>query len=388
MLDVLQKSKQEKATDQKARTFPHLDEAQLAAFAGEISAVGERTRSLLGNEEDERYLRRLKWSNFGFEAFGRGLIHFSFEPITYALGVILLSIHFNLEVTFAHNCGHGAFNRLKTKKGLEKYNTKDYSAHKLPASFNGWKFSHNTLHHSNPNIVGKDPDIGYEVFRVTELQGKPKWYHKIQMLTLAVFSAPMFLLLGFRTYMFAYQRESKGTFLGKKTDLRAHLNAMLQQLTKNRYFFYNVLLFPLIAGLWFFSAWHMLKVLTANLLAEAIRGFSYGSMFHMGHHTGTVKFYPIHTKPANKAEWFVLQAETSHSVMMTSPLKHVFGGLDLQIEHHLFPDLPTNKLHQIQPEIERICNQHGVQYSKASFWKSAVLCVKNYSYNATHEHAH
>ena len=158
------------------------------------------------------------------------------------------------------------------------------------------------------------------------------------MLILALISAPMFLLLGFRTYMFAYHKETKGAFFKNKNDLKTHLRAAYRQVTRNRYFFYNILLFPLIAGIGFLSVAHMFKVLAGNLLAEAIRGLSYGTMFHMGHHTGTVKFYPRNTKPASKAEWYVLQTETSHSVMINSPLKHVFGGLDLQIEHHLFPD--------------------------------------------------
>ncbi|MGI9516117.1 MAG: fatty acid desaturase family protein, partial [Pirellulaceae bacterium] len=372
----------------RARTITHLDEQQLAAFGDEIAAVGERARAELGNDEDERYLRRLKWGNTSCEVVGRALIHFSFEPITFVLGVIVLSLHFNFEVTFAHNCGHGAFNRLRDKKGLKKFGTNEYETKKLPASFAGWKYSHNRLHHSNPNIVGRDPDVGYEVFRVTELQGKPRWFHNIQLVTLAIFAAPMYVLLGLRTYIFAWEKENQQTF--NKNDFKIYVRAIYQQLTQNRYFFYNILLFPLLAGLWFFSAAQMLKVLVANLLAEAIRGLSYGSMFHMGHHTGTVKFYPRHVKPATKAEWYVLQTETSHSVMMKSPLKHVFGGLDLQIEHHLFPDLPTNKLHQIQPEVERICNKYGVHYSKASFFKSAWLCVKNYSLHASsgHKHAH
>ncbi|NRB41313.1 MAG: fatty acid desaturase [Pseudomonadales bacterium] len=359
------------------QAFIRLDEEQLAAFGAEIAAVGEKIRADLGNDEDERYLRRLNWSNISCETVGRALIHFSFEPITFILGVILLSLHFNFEVTFAHNCGHGAFNRLRNKKGLGKFNTKEYLAKKLPASIEGWKYSHNRLHHVNCNIVGKDPDVGYEAFRVTDLQGKPTWYHKIQLVTLALMSTVTFLVMGFRTYQFEDQKKINGVFVDQS--LKTYPGIFLRLLSKNRYFFFNLLLFPAIAGLCFLSAAQAAKVLLANLLAEAIRGLSYGTMFHMGHHTGTVKFYPKETKPANKAEWYVLQIETSHSVIMNAPFKHVFGGLDLQIEHHIFPDLPANKLHQIQPEIEAICAKYNIQYSKASYFKSAWLCMKNYT---------
>lgn len=354
----------------------HLSPEQLDQFANEIGAVGKRAIEELGNEKDEHYLRRLKSSNLSCEALGRTLIHFSFEPFSYFLGILLLSIHFNLEVTFAHNAGHGAFNRLRKKKGLEQYSSKEYKAKNLPASIEGWKYVHNKLHHIHCNIIGKDPDVGYELFRVSELQGKPAAYQRFQVGIILLLSLPIFLVTGFRTY----------EYLAVKENEEKKASTLLKKLlTGTRYFFTNLVLFPLLAGVFFLSTGQFIKVLVGNLLAEAFRGLSYGTMFHMGHHTGTVKFYPENTLPANKAEWYIQQIETSHSVKINSPIKHMFGGLDLQIEHHLFPNLPPNKLYEIQPEVEKICSKYGIHYSTAGFFKSALLCLKNYAKHSKHD---
>ena len=342
---------------------------RLNSFAKEISAVGKKAMYELGNSQDENFLRKLKSSNLTCEAIGRTLIHFSFEPITFLLGAIFLSIHFNLEVTLAHNAGHGAFNLLRNKKGLEKFTSRSYKAKNMPASIEGWKHVHNTLHHIHCNIIGKDPDIGYELFRVSELQGEAKRYHRFQIWIISLMWLPLVLITGLRTYEFKATKEGKEKTMS---------SLLFNQLTGTRYFFVNWLLFPVIAGVGFLSFAHAMKVLLGNLLAEALRGVSYGTMFHMGHHSGNVKFYPENTEPANKAEWYVQQIETSHSVMMKSPLQYMFGGLDLQIEHHLFPNLPPNKLYEIQPEVEEICARYGIHYSKASYFRSAIWCVRNY----------
>ncbi len=361
-------------------TFADLNDQQLEAFGREIAEVGGRVRAKLGNDDDAWYLRALIWTNRACEVVGRGLIHFSFEPITYILGVIILSIHFNLEVTFGHNCGHGAFNSLRGRKGLDRYNTGSYHPAKLPASFKGWIYSHNGLHHSRPNVVGDDPDTGFELLRVTRLQGRSSWLHHIQLYIVLLTNLPTFLVLGYRSYLIEGRRDTRFAFRHSSGPVLR--DALKRQLTENRYFLYNWLLYPLLAGVFFLSLGHALKVLSANLLAEALRGLTYGSMFHMGHHTGTVKFYRSDFEPANKAEWYLLQAETAHNVNLRTPLKHVFGGLDLQIEHHLFPDLPPNRLHEIRPDIERICKKYGVNYSNASFLTSARLFLQNYARHA------
>lgn len=347
----------------------------LEDFAREIVEVGRIARESLGDSADVTYLRALVFFNVFFHASGRLFLHFSFEPISFMLGSLLLSLHFNLEVTLAHNCGHGAFNSLSGSNVLGQFSSTRYQAKNMPASIEGWKYVHNKLHHRHTNVIGKDPDIGFESFRVTSLQGMPLLRHRLQLISLAVVTLPMVLILGFRTFW--YEEKSRQT-TSEVASGGVLMRVLLAPLYKTRYYLLNMVIFPVLAGLCFASTTHALTVLAGNILAECMRGLSYGLMFHFGHHSGTVQYFKEETLLPGKAAWFKRQVESSHNVKMRGPLKHLFGALDLQIEHHLFPNLPPNKLYKIQPQIESICTRYGVHYSQASYFKSAYLCLKNY----------
>jgi len=73
--------------------------------------------------------------------------------------------------------------------------------------------------------------------------------------------------------------------------------------------------------------------------------------------------------PALNASWAVEQVETSNNYCCNSYLWHlVSGGLNLQIEHHLFPGLNHCHLHRIQPTVQAVCEEHGVCYENYDNW--------------------
>ena len=68
-----------------------LSPEQLDRFGEEIASVGKKAIGELGDDKDERFLRKLKSGNLSCEVIGRTLIHISFEPVTFLLGVIFRS---------------------------------------------------------------------------------------------------------------------------------------------------------------------------------------------------------------------------------------------------------------------------------------------------------
>jgi linoleoyl-CoA desaturase len=58
----------------------------------------------------------------------------------------------------------------------------------------------------------------------------------------------------------------------------------------------------------------------------------------------------------------MMQVETARNVEVPAALSILFGGLDHQIEHHLFPRLPPNRLREIAPRVRAACAAHGVSY--------------------------
>jgi linoleoyl-CoA desaturase len=70
----------------------------------------------------------------------------------------------------------------------------------------------------------------------------------------------------------------------------------------------------------------------------------------------------------------VQQVEAAQDVEVPEWLSILCGGLDLQIEHHLFPRLPPNRLRQIAPRVRELCAEHGVEYQSGS-WPSTLRRV-------------
>jgi NADPH-dependent stearoyl-CoA 9-desaturase len=63
----------------------------------------------------------------------------------------------------------------------------------------------------------------------------------------------------------------------------------------------------------------------------------------------------------------VMQVEATNDYEVCLPVSILCGGLDRQIEHHLFPTLPPARLREIAPEVRAICERHGIEY-KTDTW--------------------
>ncbi len=97
---------------------------------------------------------------------------------------------------------------------------------------------------------------------------------------------------------------------------------------------------------------------------------------HVGEETAS---YPEGTTPKSRGHWYAMQVEASNDFEVSFPVSVLCGALDRQIEHHLFPRFPTQRLRQVAPEVKRICEEHGVAYRSASWprtLKSALRKIR------------
>jgi linoleoyl-CoA desaturase len=125
-------------------------------------------------------------------------------------------------------------------------------------------------------------------------------------------------------------------------------------------FAWNYGLFGLLAGPLFWGK-VTLGTLTAALLRNIFTGFS----FYTGHMVENAKHYQA--APRNRAEWYIQQIEGTANVEGSRLLSLLMGHLNYQIEHHLFPKLPPNRLEQIAPRVRELCETYGVRYNTGSF---------------------
>jgi linoleoyl-CoA desaturase len=336
--------------------------ARLESFGRRIDAIKETALARVG-DEDLRRVRRLRAISRACEIVGRSALMFSFEPIGFTAGVLALFVHKQLEaIEIGHTALHGAYDRFGKDTGFHS----ETFWWKTPIDEQSWRYGHNVRHHGNTNVAGKDPDINFGPVRLTE-QTPWRPVHRVQ-LALALFVLfPNFGLLmntHFTGVSDVWSRTGKPDFLpddSLRSKVRAHWYALRKYAP---YYAYEYVLFPVLAALTIGSWW---KVLLGNYLSEVMRDVYSAATIFCGHVGADVASYPEGHKASSRGAWYARQVEASNDFEVSKPVSVLCGGLDLQIEHHLFPKLPPERLREVAPLVQAACEDHGVQYRKAGW---------------------
>jgi linoleoyl-CoA desaturase len=341
------------------------DEARLRSFAEELEALQRRTLAKIG-QEDIEYIQKLDRFSRTMQIVGRTLIHVSLEPVTFFTGVGMLWVHKQLQATeVGHSALHGAWDRLP---GCEKFWSKTFRWD-APVDEDSWRRVHNIMHHGHTNIAGKDPDIHFGPIRFTE-QTPHTWRNWIAVPFGAVMIVPNFLFV-IGSHVSGLNDVMSDNGLPQKLDVLPNRStesvrgAWRKALRKYvPYYLREYAFFPALAGPMFW------KVALGNFMAETMRsGYTAATIF-CGHVGDDVKSWPEGTRPAGRGEWFAMQVESTNDFEVSLPISILCGGLERQIEHHLFPSLPPRRLREIAPEVRAICEKHHVAYKTATWGKT------------------
>jgi linoleoyl-CoA desaturase len=334
------------------------EEERLRGFAEELDAIKARALARVGRE-DVTYVRRLNLFSRTMEVAGRALIHLSAAPLTWIAGVLALWIH------KGHTALHGAYDRLP---GAERFASGTYRWD-TPIDEDSWKKAHNVRHHGHTNVYGRDPDVNFGPVRLTD---KTPWNsrHRWQL--------PFSLGVVFPFFAFVINTHVTGlsdAWLAKDgaqpygnlpdgTDesVRVALKRALRKYVP--YYAYNFGLFPAAAALTGHSFW---KVLAACVAVEVIRDVYSACTIFCGHVGHDVKSYAEGVRAHGRGQWYAMQVEASNDFEVSLPVSVLCGGLDRQIEHHLFPTLAPPRLREIAPEVRAACARWGVDY-KTDTW--------------------
>ncbi|HSA58578.1 MAG TPA: fatty acid desaturase [bacterium] len=340
------------------------------AFGREISAVGEEVRARLG-DEDVAYVKKLRKVSRAAEAVGRALIHFSLDPLTWSAGVFSLWLHHQLETAeIGHSALHGCWDGLK---GAEAFYP---SAFKwtMPVDEKAWQHEHNILHHQYTNIVGRDPDLNYGGLRIAE---QTRWLPRNLVQFLQFFwTAPIFAwtiaihATGLTDLTHPRNDETYANVLPDKK-ITTLLKAFKQTAKKMiPYSLYEFGFWPMLAGpLWW-------KVLAGNLTAETMRNVYTCATIYAGHFGDDLTYFDKDFKAKGRGEWYKAQIEAAHNYDVPVPVSVLCGALDYQIEHHLFPKLPPNRLREVGPKIQKICKKYGIRYHRSDWGKTLKESLK------------
>jgi fatty acid desaturase len=214
-----------------------------------------------------------------------------------------------------------------------------------------WRHSHNYEHHTFTNIRGKDRDLGYEIMRVDPHQ---RW-HPIYLLQ------PFYnlVLMGFFEWGVAlHDLNFEAIRSGEKSREQAiaELKAIGRKARRQAVKDYTA--FPLLSG----RAWR--RTLAANFAANILRNVWAHSIIFCGHFPDqTHTFSEREVEHESRGGWYVRQLLGAANIE-GGPLFHFLAGnLSFQVEHHLFPDMPSNRYAQIAPRVREICERYGLPYN-------------------------
>jgi len=358
---------------------PSAEEERFRAFGRAIDEIHERVRAKVG-QEDLRYIRNFHRFSRTMEATGRLLLAIGPGPLSFGAGVLTLWVHKQLQVSeIGHTVLHGAFNKIE---GNEDFQSSTWNW-RIPIEEKSWIRGHNGGHHGLTNVVGNDPDVQYGPVRLTsDVPHRNCHYLQVPFMLFILIPNFTFLMnLHFTGLSEIYRGNTK---VNRAEFWEAHRVALSKYLP---YYAREALLFPALAFA-LLGPWAALRMAAGNFLAERMRDIYSAVTIFCGHVGDETAHFPSGTRPSCKGERHAMQVEASNNFKVPHILSLFCGALDLQIEHHLFPTLPTQRLREVAPEVRAACEAHGVEYRQASWprtmWK-AIRHVARLSVPQPHE---
>jgi NADPH-dependent stearoyl-CoA 9-desaturase len=353
-------------TDGQTVALPvRLGDAELAAFGREIAAIGDEVRADRG-EHDARYLRRIIAAQRSLALGGRLVIFASLAclpswghalsgwPMFLAvagLGTLALATAKILEnMEIAHNVMHGQWDWMRDPDIQSA--TWEWD-HACPAD--QWRHSHNVVHHTWTNVLGRDRDVGYGMLRMSAQQRWSPFYllQPLNAVLMAVF---------FEWFIAVHDLEINRLLKGKKDRAEARRQWRDIRRKAGRQALKDYVLFPLMAGPFF------LYVAAADLAANLLRNVWTFVIIFCGHFpAGVHVFRPEQIEGESRGQWYLRQVLGSCNIGGGALFHVLSGNLSHQIEHHLFPDMPSNRYPQVAPRVRAICERYGVPYNTGSF---------------------
>ncbi|MGW4329808.1 fatty acid desaturase family protein [Nocardia sp. NPDC004573] len=336
------------------KEYAHLTEADVEALGAEFDAIRREIEASRG-ARDAKYIRNVIRLQRALEISGRAVLFASPKRAAWLSGVALLGtakIIENMEI--GHNVMHGQWdwmNDPEIHSSSWEWDNTGAAKH--------WKHTHNYLHHKYTNVLGMDDDIGYGLLRVTRDQrwkpfnlGNPI-YNLVLQLFFEYGVAIQHLELG----KLVAGRYKPGT--PERADFERRRDEALTKMGKQ--ILKDYVIFPALTGRAFFST------LTANLAANAIRNVWSNAVIFCGHFPdGAEKFTKADIDGETHGEWYLRQMLGSANISGGPVMHFMTGNLSHQIEHHLFPDLPSNRYADIAVRVRELADKYDLPYTTGS----------------------
>jgi fatty acid desaturase len=259
--------------------------------------------------------------------------------------LVALGIAFTLaQLSFiAHDAGHRQVSRNRKRNhaiGMVLSN--------LCAGFSfGWWLDKHNRHHAHTNQPGKDPDLepgalAYTRDQVEARRGLPRWFARVQAITLV----PLLFLEAVNLHV------AGAIHLASRRDRGVAVEAVLLLANAGLFFVAPFL----VMGVW--------QAVVFVVVTQTAFGFYLGASF-LTNHVGM----PV-PSAGEDLDYLRRQILTSRNLRQQAVTGFMVGGLDAQIEHHLFPTMPRANLKRARALVRSFCDDESISYTEASPWRA------------------
>ncbi len=334
----------------------HLSAEDIEQLGRELDAIREQVIASRG-ERDAVYIRKVIDAQRKIELASRAVLLFSLFPPAWVAGTAGLSISKILEnMEIGHNVMHGQWDWMRDPKIHSMAWEWDNAS---PSDM--WKHSHNQIHHTFTNVLGRDNDLGYGIMRVDEDQ---RWIPFYLAQPLWNFINACFFEYGIAAYDLELGKNLAIPKEKRSEDFKARakqtLTKIRQQATKD-YLVHPALSIP---------TGSFVPTLAANFTANVVRNLWTHSVIMCGHFPeGVETFEKASIEGETRGEWYLRQMLGSANISGGPALHMMTGNLSFQIEHHLYPDLPSNRYAEIAPQVRAIFEKYDLNYHTDSMPK-------------------
>ncbi len=328
-----------------------LSEEQIEEIGKQFDELHDEIFDDLG-DSDAAYIKNMISVERRLVAVSRGILLFSTFKPAWLLGTAGLSIAKILEnMEIGHNVMHGQWDWMNDPNIHSS--TWDWDTASPAAA---WKHSHNYVHHTYTNVIGKDKDVGYEILRIDPRQPWKPSYLFQPFYNLALMA---FFEWGVAIHDLDFPRIHSGEKSKKQLwdELKAIGKKARRQIAK------DYLAYPAISGL-VQGREGIRSTFWANFTANIVRNVWSNMIIFCGHFPDqTYVFTEDEVGDETRGGWYIRQMIGAANID-GSPLFHIMSGnLSFQVEHHLYPDMPSSRYQQIAPRVKEICEKFGLPYN-------------------------
>ncbi len=283
----------------------------------------------------------------------------------FSLGIVLLFFAINgffaalIGFNISHDAVHGAYSSNKTLNRIlgttfNLLGTNDYV----------WKIKHNIVHHTYTNIPEHDSDIEDLPFIRISASQERKWNHRFQHIYMFFFYLFTTLSWVFKNDYVNFFRKEWGWY--KNPDHPKIEYFRLFFFKALYYFMFLVLPFMVVDQPWYF-------IILGFVLLHFVEGMTLAVVFQLAHVVDGAEFPEPNEDGKVKDSWAVHQLKTTANFARNSWLANfICGGLNFQIEHHLFPAICHIHYTKLAPIVQNTAYEFGLPYNESKTFIGAL----------------